>query len=114
MRGGRAAVAMACPTTRVEPTRDSIICRRWVSSYRQFTLRPARLITTSHPSISRPAVQANAIPCDDPPRTRALAPAQHDDVVPVAVKRTGEDRADLSGSAGYDDFHWRLRGIGYY
>ena len=49
----RAAVAIACPTTRVDNTRDCRISSRFAAVYRQLTLRPARLITTSQPSISR-------------------------------------------------------------
>jgi hypothetical protein len=52
-RGGRAARAIAAPTARVESTREAMICRRFSAEYRQSTLRPARLRTTSAPSISR-------------------------------------------------------------
>src|SRR6185436_20028878 len=51
-RGGRLARAIAWPTTRVDATRESIIRRRFPAPYRQLTLRPARLITTSAPSSS--------------------------------------------------------------
>jgi hypothetical protein len=43
---------MACPTTDVDRTRESRIARRFSALYRQFTLRPARLMTASQPSIS--------------------------------------------------------------
>ncbi|GAA1583358.1 hypothetical protein GCM10009828_004310 [Actinoplanes couchii] len=51
-RGGRSAAAMAAPTTRAESTREFIMAARFASVYRQLTLCPARLITTSLPSIS--------------------------------------------------------------
>ena len=50
--GRRAASAMACPTARVELIRESLITRRFLAVYRQLTLRPAKLITASDPSIS--------------------------------------------------------------
>jgi hypothetical protein len=49
--GGHAARAIAAPTTRVLFTRELLIARRFASVYRQLTLRPARLMTTSAPSI---------------------------------------------------------------
>src|ERR1700722_4004444 len=43
---------MACPTTPIDKTRDFRISARFVALYRQFTLHPVRLITTSQASIS--------------------------------------------------------------
>src|SRR3954469_18821335 len=51
-RGGLEAYAIASPTTRVESSRDVRINSRFDCVYRQSTLRPARLITTSAPSNS--------------------------------------------------------------
>jgi hypothetical protein len=45
--GGRFAFEIACPTARTDSTRDRTISFRWCGVYRQFTDRPARLITTS-------------------------------------------------------------------
>src|SRR5947209_6510686 len=58
-RGGRLAPAIASPTTRVDRRRDSRISRRFCGVYRQLTLRPARLMTTSAPSSS--AVQSPSV-----------------------------------------------------
>ena len=52
-RGGFFARPIAAPTARVESTRESMIARRFAGVWRQLTLRPARLITTSAPSTSR-------------------------------------------------------------
>ena len=46
-RGGLDACAMASPTTRVDSSRDVRIDSRFAWVYRQSTLRPARLMTTS-------------------------------------------------------------------
>ena len=37
-------------------------------------------------------------------------PAEHDDLMTLAVKCAGEDGADLSGSPGNDDLHNALPG----
>src|SRR5215472_2588467 len=61
-RGGRDAFWIASPTARVESIRELIISFRFSSVYRQLTFRPARLMTTSAPSISRaqgPTVRAS-------------------------------------------------------
>src|SRR5215813_15023899 len=61
-RGGRVAFWIASPTARVESIRELIISFRFSSVYRQLTFRPARLMTTSAPSISRaqgPTVRAS-------------------------------------------------------
>jgi hypothetical protein len=60
--GGSFILAMACPTTRVELTRESLIKRRLAAVYRQFTLLPARLMTAAAPfnsSAQLPWVQAS-------------------------------------------------------
>ena len=95
--------AIACPTTRVDSTRESRMARRFAAVYRQLTLRPARLITTSHPSSSFD--QSRATPSQG---TRATAPtpaAHHDDFVSVPLKCAGENGADMPGSAGNHDLH---------
>src|SRR5258707_13568373 len=51
-RGGRCSLLMASPRSSVVRIRDSRISRRLFRLYRQFTLRPARLITTSASSNS--------------------------------------------------------------
>jgi hypothetical protein len=50
--GGRQLPEIACPTARVDATRLSRIARRLAAVYRQFTFRPARLITAPAPSSS--------------------------------------------------------------
>src|SRR5206468_12833113 len=47
--GGVETPRIASPITRVERTRDSRISARFLRSYRQLTLRPARLMTASAP-----------------------------------------------------------------
>src|SRR5882762_7764218 len=49
-RGGRCSPLIASPSSSVVRIRDSKISRRLPALYRQLTLRPARLITTSAPS----------------------------------------------------------------
>lgn len=51
-RGGRCSLLMASPRSSVVRIRDSKISRRLFALYRQLTLRPARLITTSASSDS--------------------------------------------------------------
>ena len=67
-------------------------------------------MTTSQPSSSRCQL-AGRSPVPAPRRATARwpAPAEHDDLMAVAVKRAGEHRPDLSGSAGNDDLHRTLR-----
>jgi hypothetical protein len=52
-RGGVAQAATALPNTRVLRTREFRMARRFAAPYRQFTLRPARLMSRPAPSSSR-------------------------------------------------------------
>ena len=58
----------------------------------------------------RPPVAARRrIPRERFPRSRPRTPAEHDDLVTLAVKGAGEDGADLAGAAGDDDLHRALQ-----
>ena len=98
----RSPVRRRASTTRATAGSPS----RFAAVYRQLTLRPAKLITTSQPSISLlPIAKRRAIPGDDAPRPRVGTTAQDDHVVAIRVKCASENRPDLSGSAWNDDLH---------
>ncbi len=80
---------MAWPMARVEFTRESMICRRFLDVYRQLTLLPAKLIATSAPSSSAAQLPiVCAIPTDYAPRGFTRFAAEHDDVMAIGYKGT--------------------------
>src|SRR6266851_1362259 len=72
-RGGRCSLLMASPRSSVVRIRDSRISRRFFALYRQLTLRPAILITTSAPSNSL-AQSSGSVPFHETTCQGATAP----------------------------------------
>src|SRR6266436_7679738 len=72
-RGGRCSLLMASPRSSVVRIRDSRISRRLFRLYQQFTLRPARLITTSASSNSL-SQSSESAPCHETICQGATAP----------------------------------------
>jgi hypothetical protein len=85
--GGRCSLLMASPRSSVLRIRDSRISRRFRALYRQLTLRPARLITTSASSSS--LVQSSSSPFHETTRQGATAPVRDRTVTasPLACER---------------------------
>src|SRR5207245_8670885 len=103
--GGLLQRAIASPSTRVESTRDSRISRRLRSLYRQFTDRPARLITTRIFEFSRPVPQGTPIPSDLTNRLRGCLreTGQDHDIVLSRDKCLSEQAANEATAPRNDD-----------
>src|SRR5688572_13463665 len=59
-------------------------------------------------NLTLPVAEGRAIPRDDPPRTPLRLSAEHGDIVAAMVKRSRQDRADLSGPTWNDNLHVAL------
>ena len=58
--------------------------------------------------VALPSTQCDSVPRDHAPRLGTRATTHHDDIVPVSIERSREQRSDLPGSTRNDDSHTHL------
>src|SRR2546425_5662984 len=107
--GGVLQRAMASPSTRVEPTRDSRISRLLRALYRQFTDRPARLTSTPGTvEFSCPVAECAPVPLYlNWLRGCSRRSGQDHDIVVPSDKCVSEDSTNEAAASRNDDaiFH---------
>ena len=87
-----------------------MISRRFAGVYRQFTLRPVRLISTSLFSSSLTHFPSVApIPDHDTPWTDSRPATENDDLMTAGVHGLGENGADVTGPTSNNQFHGLIR-----